>query len=98
MAFHLENFLTVRQVYPGVSTQRRSRLEVTPPANATELDYRELLSEANLNFFHREHTIALQNYFALRQKIVEQSHPELPRVQAPTLLQWKVQYDCVPSQ
>ncbi len=80
MAFHQENFLSVRQVYPGVSTQRRSRLEVTPPASSVELDYRELLSEANLNHFHREHTIALQNYFALRQKIVEQSHPELPRV------------------
>ncbi|HEX8872141.1 MAG TPA: hypothetical protein VF758_05210, partial [Candidatus Acidoferrum sp.] len=49
------------------------------PASSTERDYRDLLSEANLNFFHREYSIALQNYLALRQKILEQSHPEMPK-------------------
>jgi hypothetical protein len=58
----------------------RSRLEVADPSSADEHDYRDLLSEANLNFFHREYTIALQNYMSLRQKILQQSHPELPRI------------------
>ena len=57
-------------------------MAVADPASATERDYRDLLSEANLNFFHREYSIALQNYLALRQKILEQSHPEMPRARA----------------
>ena len=80
MAVYLENFVTIRRLYPRVAERVKSRLEVSPPASSTELDYRDLLSEANLNFFHREYSIALQNYLALRQKILEQSHPELPHM------------------
>jgi hypothetical protein len=78
MAIHLENFVSVRTVFPLVS-ERRSRMQVADPETATERDYRDLLSEANLNFFHRETTIALQNYKALRHKILVQSHPEMPK-------------------
>lgn len=78
MAIHQENFVAIRKLYPRVTERAPSRMEVADPANATERDYRDLLSEANLNFFHREYSIALDNYFALRQKILTQSHPELP--------------------
>ena len=80
MAFHSENFVSVRRLYPLVTPRVRSRLEVADPSSEDEHDYRDLLSEANLNFFHREYTIALQNYMSLRQKILQQSHPELPRI------------------
>lgn len=81
MAIHLENFVSIRKLYPRVSERVPStRLAVSDPATETERDYRNLLSEANLNFFHREYSIALQNYLNLRQKILEQSHPEMPRV------------------
>ncbi len=80
MAVYQENFLSIRKLYPRVSERLPStRMAVADPASATERDYRDLLSEANLNFFHREYSIALQNYLALRQKILEQSHPEMPR-------------------
>jgi hypothetical protein len=79
MAVHQENFVSVRKLYPRVSERLpRTRMAVADPASPTERDYRDLLSEANLNFFHREYSIALQNYLALRQKILEQSHPEMP--------------------
>jgi hypothetical protein len=81
MALHLENFVSIRKLYPRISERlTATRMAVADPATATERDYRDLLSEANLNFFHREYTIALQNYLALRQKILEQSHPEMPRI------------------
>ena len=97
MAFHSENFVSVRRLYPLVTARVKSRLEVADPASTDERDYRDLLSEANLNFFHREYTIALQNYMSLRQKILEQSHPELPRIPGAGglwALEWsKVQLD-----
>jgi hypothetical protein len=80
MAFHSENFVSVRRLYPLATERGRSRLEVASPSSVEERDYRDLLSEANLNYFHREYSIALQNYTRLRQKILEQSHPELPRM------------------
>ena len=81
MAIYQENFVSIRKLYPRVSERVPStRMAVADPASSTERDYRDLLSEANLNFFHREYSIALQNYLALRQKILEQSHPEMPRV------------------
>ncbi|MDB5893695.1 MAG: hypothetical protein JWQ88_1226 [Rhodoferax sp.] len=82
MALHLENFVSIRKLYPRITERAGStpRMAVADPASATERDYRDLLSEANLNFFHREYLIALQNYLALRHKILEQSHPEMPRV------------------
>lgn len=78
MALHFENYLSIRQVYPRQTPNIETRLEVRPPANRTELDYRELLSEANVNYFHREYTIALEHYLELRNKILVQSHPEMP--------------------
>ena len=55
MAFHSENFVSVRRLYPLVTPRVRSRLEVADPSSEDEHDYRDLLSEANLNFFHREY-------------------------------------------
>lgn len=81
MAVFLENFLSIRKLYPRRSERAPSnRLVVAPPADETERDYRDLLSEANLNYFHREYSIALDNYLALRHLILTQSHPEMPRV------------------
>jgi hypothetical protein len=78
MAIHPENFLVVRSLLPRITDRWRSRTEVAAPASAAEHDYRDLLAEANLNFFHREYAIALDNYLALRNRILVQSHPELP--------------------
>ncbi|UOB07645.1 hypothetical protein MQE23_00425 [Streptomyces sp. HP-A2021] len=50
------------------------------PATGVELDYRDLLSEANECYFHREYTVALGKYLQLREMILQQSHPELPKV------------------
>ena len=79
MAIHLENFVSIRATYPPSSGRFQTRMEVAPPRDRTERDYRDLLSEANLNFFHREYNIALDNYKTLRQKILVQSHPEMPK-------------------
>jgi hypothetical protein len=77
MSIYQENYLVVKKMY-----KRRSPLsnylDVVPPASAEELDYQTLMTESNNNFFHREYTIALQNYQDLRQKILYQSHPEMP--------------------
>ena len=73
----LENYLVLRKTYPRFS-RRRSRLQVAPPESRTEHTYQSLLSEANEDFFHREYAIALENYLALRHKILVQSHPEMP--------------------
>ena len=79
MAVFLENFVSLRKLYPRLSERAPSnRLAVAAPADATERDYRDLLSEANLNYFHREYSIALQNYLELRHLILTQSHPEMP--------------------
>ena len=79
MAVYQENFLSIRKLYPRVSERLPStRMAVADPASATERDYRDLLSEANLNFFHREYSIALQNYLALRQKILERPACDKP--------------------
>lgn len=81
MAVFLENFVSVRKLYPRFSERTAvNRLKVLPPADATERDYRDLLSEANLNYFHREYSIALENYLELRHLILTQSHPEMPSV------------------
>jgi len=74
MAIHFENFVSIRKQYPRKSTQ----LEVADPSTRVERDYRDMLSDANVNFFHREYTIALENYLALRYRILVQSHPEMP--------------------
>lgn len=80
VTLHPENFVVLRKLYPRISTRPvNTRLEVTPPETSEELDYRDLLTEANENFFNREYNIALQNYLALRQKILVQSHPEMPK-------------------
>lgn len=80
-----ENFLTVRSVYPRptlrpVSATSSVRLIVLAPLSEEERDYRDRLNEANLNFFHREYGIALQNYLDLRAAILQQGYPELPDV------------------
>ena len=81
MAIHQENFVSLRRLYPRVTERVGStRMAVAEPGSETERDYRDLLSEANLNFFHREYSIALQNYLSLRQRILEQSHPEMPKL------------------
>jgi hypothetical protein len=80
MAVHAENFVSVRKLYPRVTERVSTRMAVADPASAEERDYRDLLSEANLNFFHREYSIALDNYKALRYKILVQSHPEMAKV------------------
>ena len=79
MAIHAENFLSVRKLYPRITERVQSRMAVADPVSATERDYRDLLSEANLNYFHREYSIALDNYKSLRYKILVQSHPEMPK-------------------
>jgi hypothetical protein len=65
-------------MHPRASWRVGSRIIVEEPANSTELDYRDILSDANECFFHREYTVALERYLELRQKITVQSHPELP--------------------
>ena len=75
---YAENFLTLRKTYPRWTGRHVNRLKVADPATATELDYRDLLSGANVNYFQREFAIALQNYLELRHKILVQSHPEMP--------------------
>ncbi len=79
MAIYSENFVSVRKLYPRITERAQSRMAVADPADATERDYRDLLSEANLNYFHREYSIALDNYKSLRYKILVQSHPEMPK-------------------
>ena len=79
MAIHAENFLSVRKLYPRITERVQSRMAVADPVSAAERDYRDLLSEANLNYFHREYSIALDNYKSLRYKILVQSHPEMPK-------------------
>ncbi|MDF2629586.1 MAG: hypothetical protein K0R39_3417 [Symbiobacteriaceae bacterium] len=80
VTLHPENFVVLRKLYPRISAKPvNTRLEVAPPATSEERDYRDLLTEANENFFNREYTVALQNYLALRQKILVQSHPEMPK-------------------
>jgi hypothetical protein len=76
--FHPENALSIRQLHPRKPLRLGSRLEVAPPKSTTEREYQDLLSEANTCFFQREYTIALERYLELRQKILVQSHPELP--------------------
>jgi receptor-binding and translocation channel-forming TcA subunit of Tc toxin len=76
---HQENFVAIRTLHPRVTWRPVSRYRVVNPIAAEERDYRDLLSEANEDFFHREYGIALQNYLDLRHKILVQSHPELPR-------------------
>lgn len=78
MAVHTENFVAIRRLHPRVSWRPQGRVIVGKPADSKELDYRDLLSEANECYFHREYAIALQFYLELRQKILVQSHPELP--------------------
>lgn len=80
MATHsfLENYLVIRKLYTRFPTNRKSRLEVEPPASKTEHQYKNLLEEANENYFHREYLIAEQNYLDLQNLILIQSHPEMP--------------------
>jgi hypothetical protein len=78
---YAENFLVARTLYPLITKRAvKTQLNASDRASAQERDYRDLLNEANLNYFHREYTIALQNYLELQAKILEQSHPELPKV------------------
>jgi receptor-binding and translocation channel-forming TcA subunit of Tc toxin len=77
---HLENFYAIRHRYPLSTERAGGRLGVAAPATSLELSYRDLLSEANSNFFHREYQIALQNYQDLRNKILVQSDPDMPSV------------------
>lgn len=77
---YLENFYAIRRRYPLSTERAGGRMDVAAPATSVELSYRDLLSEANGNFFHREHQIALQNYQDLRTKILVQSDPEMPSV------------------
>jgi hypothetical protein len=45
-------------------------------ATNVELDYRDLLSEGNEYYFHREYTtVRLDKYLQLRERILQQSHP-----------------------
>ena len=78
MAIHPENFLAVRSILPRATERLRSRVDMTPKTAAEEGVYRDLLAEANLNFMHAEYAIALDNYLTLRNRILIQSHPELP--------------------
>lgn len=78
MAVHEENFIPIRTVHPRISWRKPSRIIVEEPAGSTEIDYRDLLSEANECFFLREYTVALQRYLELWEQILVQSHPELP--------------------
>src|SRR5689334_7348962 len=56
MAIHTENFVSIRKLYPRITERVQSRMAVADPADASERDYRDLLSEANLNYFHREYS------------------------------------------
>ncbi len=78
MVVHLENFVAIRTPHPRVSWRPHGEFAAEDPEGAVELDYRDLLSAANDAFFHREHSLALKLYLQLRQKILVQSHPELP--------------------
>jgi Tc toxin complex TcA C-terminal TcB-binding domain len=78
MVLHAENFLAIRTIHPRTPWRFGTRVVIEKPASSAELDYRDLLSEANECFFHREFTVALERYLELRQKITIQSHPELP--------------------
>lgn len=78
MALHDENYVAIRTLHPRSPWRSTSRLIVAQPADSTELDYRDLLSEANECYFHREYAIALDRYLTLRRQITVQSHPELP--------------------
>ena len=40
-----------------------------------ELDYRDLLSEGNEYYFHREYTVCLDKNLQLRERILQQSRP-----------------------
>jgi hypothetical protein len=40
-----------------------------------ELDYRDLLSEGNEYYFHREYTFCLDKYLQLRERILQHSRP-----------------------
>lgn len=78
---YAENFVVARSLYPLITKRAvKTQLTASDPTSGRERDYRDLLNEANLNYFHREYTIALQNYVELQAKILEQSHPELPKV------------------
>ena len=93
--FHEENFLALRKSFPTVVTQRASPTAAVPfrdpqlqaiveqmeeVRRAQEEDYRVLLSGANKSFFQREYSIALEKYLELRNKILVESHPEMPGV------------------
>ncbi|WP_327097133.1 tetratricopeptide repeat protein [Nocardia vinacea] len=78
MALHEENFLSIRTLHARTSWRTPSRIIVEEPAGSTEIDYRDLLTEANECFFRREYTVALQWYLDLWEQILIQSHPELP--------------------
>ncbi len=78
--YFLENFLVLRRLHPRVSHARKSRLEIESPESSLELEYRDLLTEANESYFQREYTIALSKYLELRHQIFLQSHPEMPPV------------------
>jgi hypothetical protein len=78
MSIHSENFVTVRQLLPRMTSTRKPRTTLTPPLSKEDLQYQQLLSEANLSFNMREFAIALDGYLSLREKILVQSHPELP--------------------
>lgn len=74
----LENYMVLRKAPTTRALSLRAGLEVVSPANPTERSYRDLLEEANRNYFHREYGIALSNYLELRHVILVQSHPEMP--------------------
>ncbi len=73
-----ENFVAVRALLPRASLTRPSRTAVAAPSSAAEVTYQELLSEANTSFFQREFGVALDGYLNLREKMLVESHPELP--------------------
>ncbi len=77
MTIHLENFVSIRKTAAAFG-RLNPGLTVGVPKVAEELDYRDLLAAANQAFFRREYTIALDQYLKLRQKILTQSHPEMP--------------------
>ncbi len=76
MTMHLENFVAVRQLLPRMTFTRTPRSGLAIDTNNAQ--YQQLLSEANLNYNMREYTVALDAYLSLREKILIQSHPELP--------------------
>ena len=80
---HQENFIAIRTISPEMIWH-------DPGFPGVESDYRNLLSAANESFFHREYTIALDQYLSLREKVLQQSHPELPNVGGIT---WEHVYD-----